>query len=50
MDKYLEQIVAALHKAVLVRSIRGAQGGYVLNHLPEKNTVGQICWSGRMNC
>lgn len=40
--KYLEQIVAVLHKAVLVKSIRGAQGGYVLNYPPEKYTVGQI--------
>lgn len=26
-DKYLEQIVAMLHKAGLIRSVRGAQGG-----------------------
>lgn len=41
-EKYLEQIVAVLHKAALVKSIRGAHGGYVLNQMPEKYTVGQI--------
>lgn len=41
-EKYLEQIVAVLHKASLVKSIRGAYGGYVLNYPPEKYTVGQI--------
>ena len=41
-EKYLEQIVAVLHKAALVKSIRGAHGGYVLNYPPEKYTVGQI--------
>lgn len=41
-EKYLEQIVAVLHKAALVKSIRGAHGGYVLNYPPEKYTVRQI--------
>lgn len=41
-DKYLEQIVALLHKAALVKSVRGAHGGYVLNYPPEQYTVGQI--------
>ncbi len=41
-EKYLEQIVAVLHKAALVKSIRGAHGGYLLNYMPEKYTVGQI--------
>ena len=41
-DKYLEQIVAMLHKAGLIRSVRGAQGGYLLARSPEKYTVGEI--------
>ena len=41
-EKYLEQIVSVLHKAALVKSIRGAHGGYILNHTPEEYTVGQI--------
>ena len=40
--KYLEQIIALLHKAGLVKSIRGARGGYALYYPPEKYTVGQI--------
>lgn len=28
-DKYLEQIISILNKAGYVRSIRGAQGGYI---------------------
>lgn len=41
-DKYLEQIVKLLHKAGYVRSIRGAQGGYMLTRKPEEYTVGMI--------
>lgn len=41
-DKYLEQIVTLLHKAGYVRSIRGAQGGYMLTRKPEEYTVGMI--------
>ena len=41
-DKYLEQIVTLLHKAGYVRSIRGAQGGYMLTRAPEEYTVGMI--------
>ena len=40
--KYLEQIVAMLHKAGMVSSIRGAQGGYRLRKKPEEYTVGSI--------
>ena len=40
--KYLEQIVTPLHRAGLVRSIRGAQGGYRLSRSPEKYTAGEI--------
>ncbi len=28
-DKYLEQIISVLNKAGYVRSVRGAQGGYL---------------------
>lgn len=41
-EKYLEQIIAILNKAGYVRSIRGAQGGYVLKRKPEEYTVGMI--------
>lgn len=41
-EKYLEQIVAALNKAGLVKSIRGAHGGYTLRFPPERYTAGQI--------
>jgi Rrf2 family protein len=37
--KYLEQIVIKLLKANLVKSIRGAKGGYVLNKPPDKINV-----------
>ena len=41
-DKYLEQIISILHKAGYVRSVRGAQGGYLLRKEPEEYTVGMI--------
>ncbi len=41
-DKYLEQIVTPLSKAGLVRSVRGANGGYLLTRHPEEYTVGDI--------
>ena len=41
-EKYLEQIMSTLNKAGYVRSIRGAQGGYLLTKLPEEYTVGMI--------
>jgi len=41
-EAYLEQLMAALRKAGLVKSIRGAQGGYVLSDSPDKITVGDI--------
>jgi Rrf2 family protein len=41
-DKYLEQIVTPLSKAGLVRSVRGAGGGYLLTRTPEEYTVGDI--------
>ncbi len=41
-EKYLEQIIAVLNKAGFVRSIRGAQGGYMLKKEPKDYTVGMI--------
>ena len=41
-EKYLEQIIAVLNKAGYVRSIRGAQGGYLLKKDPKEYTVGMI--------
>lgn len=41
-EKYLEQIVSGLLKAGLVKSCRGARGGYTLTAAPETYTVGQI--------
>ncbi len=41
-DQYLEQIFSALKKAELVRSVRGAQGGYFLYKKPSEITVGNI--------
>ena len=41
-DKYLEQIVTPLSRAGLVRSVRGAGGGYLLTRDPAEYTVGEI--------
>lgn len=41
-DKYLEQIISILNKAGYVKSVRGAQGGYLLKRRPEEYTVGMI--------
>ncbi|MTI80088.1 MAG: Rrf2 family transcriptional regulator [Firmicutes bacterium] len=41
-ENYLEQLIAALRKAGLVRSVRGAQGGYILAKPPEEITVGDV--------
>lgn len=41
-EKYLEQIISVLNKAGFVRSIRGAQGGYLLTKEPSEYTVGSI--------
>lgn len=41
-EKYLEQIISMLNKAGFVRSIRGAQGGYLLKKEPSAYTVGEI--------
>lgn len=41
-EKYLEQIISLLNKAGFVRSVRGAQGGYMLKKDPAEYTVGMI--------
>lgn len=41
-EHYLEQLIAALRKAGLVKSIRGAQGGYILAKLPSEIKVGDV--------
>jgi len=41
-EKYLEQIISVFNKAGYVRSIRGAQGGYLLQNEPKEYTVGMI--------
>lgn len=41
-EKYLEQIIAILNKAGFVKSVRGAQGGYMLKREPKDYTVGMI--------
>ena len=41
-EHYLEQLMSSLRNAGYVRSIRGAQGGYVLAKNPALITVGDI--------
>lgn len=41
-ENYLEQVFSALRKAGIVRSIKGAQGGYILSDSPSNITVGEI--------
>lgn len=41
-EYYLEQLFASLRKADLIKSIRGAQGGYLLNREPKDITVAEI--------
>jgi len=40
--QYLEQVFASLRKAGIVRSVKGAQGGYLLNDSPENITIASI--------
>ncbi len=40
--QYLEQIFASLRVAGIVRSIKGPQGGYLLNHKAEEITAASI--------
>lgn len=41
-ENYLEQLMAVLKRAGVVKSIRGAQGGYILNRKPEDISVGDL--------
>ncbi|TEB06555.1 HTH-type transcriptional regulator CymR [Pelotomaculum schinkii] len=41
-ENYLEQLMAMLRKAGLVKSVRGAQGGYILAREPGLIKVGDI--------
>lgn len=41
-ETYLEQLIPSLKKAGLVKSVRGAQGGYLLAHPASEISVGQI--------
>lgn len=41
-DHYLEQLMSAMRKVGLVKSVRGALGGYELSRDPKEITVGEI--------
>jgi Rrf2 family transcriptional regulator, cysteine metabolism repressor len=41
-DKYLEHIFASLHKAGLVKALRGRKGGYLLTKRPCDITLNEI--------
>ena len=41
-EKYLEQIIAMLHKGGYVKSVRGAQGGYRIARDPKEYPGGMI--------
>lgn len=41
-EKYLEQIILALRAANLVKSVRGARGGYFLARNPSEITVREV--------
>lgn len=41
-EYYLEQLFSSLRKADIIKSIRGAQGGYVLNKEPKDITIAEV--------
>ncbi|WP_252311643.1 cysteine metabolism transcriptional regulator CymR [Sinobaca sp. H24] len=41
-EHYLEQLIAPLRNAMLVKSVRGAYGGYMLTKEPAEITAGDI--------
>ncbi|MGL4773845.1 MAG: RrF2 family transcriptional regulator [Clostridium sp.] len=43
-EYYLEQLFSPLRRADLIKSIRGAQGGYVLSREPKDITVADIMY------
>lgn len=54
-EAYLEQLIAQLRRENLVRSVRGAQGGYMLSRAPSEITVGEVLRTlegglGLLNC
>ncbi|MDF9407664.1 MAG: HTH-type transcriptional regulator CymR [Pelotomaculum sp. PtaB.Bin013] len=50
-EGYLEQLMTFLRKGGLVRSVRGAQGGYLLSREPARITAGEVvrCLEGPIN-
>lgn len=50
-DRYLGQLLMMLRRCGLVRSQRGAKGGYLLNKAPQEITLLQIlaCMEGSQN-
>lgn len=44
-EHYLEQIICPLRNNSLVKSVRGAYGGYKLTKEPSKMTVGEIIYT-----
>ena len=43
-EYYLEQLFSTLRKSGLIKSIRGARGGYVLNRAPKEITVVEVMY------
>lgn len=41
-EQYLEQLIGPLRRAELVKSVRGAAGGYLLSRPAEEISVGQV--------
>lgn len=41
-ESYLEQLLSKLRRVGLIKSVRGAQGGYLLARYPEEITVGSV--------
>ncbi|MCB2288254.1 Rrf2 family transcriptional regulator [Clostridium sp. CS001] len=41
-EYYLEQLFSTLRRAELIKSIRGAQGGYILNRAPQEISVHEV--------
>ncbi|MCY6484050.1 Rrf2 family transcriptional regulator [Clostridium aestuarii] len=41
-ESYLEQLFSPLRKAKLIKSVRGAQGGYILNKNPKEITSADV--------
>ncbi len=41
-EAYLEQLIGQLRRNGLVKSVRGAQGGYLLSRAPAEITVGEV--------